>query len=89
MDHNDEILASLSRLEASLEILIKAQLAPVEKAEIGNEKMAALYELTGSATQPEIKKKLRMSANTISDTWKRWERLGLLVKDGNRYRKVL
>jgi hypothetical protein len=89
MDEKGEIIASLRRLEASLEILVKAQLAPVAEVEFANQKMATLYELTGHATQPEIKKRLRISANTISDTWKRWERLGLLVKDGQRYRKVL
>jgi hypothetical protein len=89
MDGSSQIIASLHRLEASLEILIKTQLAPVAEVEFAKEKMTALYEQTGHAPVPEIKKKLRISANTISDTWKRWERLGLLAKDGNRYRKVL
>ena len=89
MDSNEEVLAALTRIEYWLAILAKAQLVPIVNAELAEQKMAQLYALTGSATQREIKKKLRVSANTISDAWNRWERMGLIVRDGTQYRKVL
>lgn len=86
---NNEILDTLRRIEEWLAILAKAQLAPIAKAELSDPKMAQLYKLTGSASQAEIQTKLKMSPNTVSDMWKRWEQIGLLVRDGKRYRRVL
>jgi transposase len=64
-------------------------LAPVLQKEFADPRTRELYELTGTYGQREIKKKLNMSANTISDAWKRWEQLGLLTREGQEYRKVL
>jgi len=89
MDGGDKVLQALQRIEGWLAILAKAQLAPIANAELADPKMAQLYKLTGVATQREIKKKLNVSADTISDAWNRWERMGLVVRDGQQYRKVL
>jgi hypothetical protein len=85
---SDEILNSLSRIELSLSILVRAQLGPILQRELADKRMAELWNLTGSATQRQVKTRLNMSANTISATWQRWERLGLLVKDGKEYRRA-
>lgn len=89
MDGTEEILQALHRIEGWLAILAKTQLAPIANAELAEPKMAQLFKLTGIATQREIKKKLNISADTISDAWNRWERMGLVVREGNQYRKVL
>ena len=89
MSENAEMLKRLKRIEQLLELLTKTYLAPLLQEEFADPRMAQLYELTGSHGQREIKKKLNMSANTISDSWKRWEHLGLLVREGQEYRRVI
>lgn len=84
-----EVLKKLNRIEQLLVLVTKAQLAPVLQKEFSDPRTRELYELTGTYGQREIKKKLNMSANTISDAWKRWEQLGLLTREGQEYRKVL
>ena len=84
-----EVVKRLNRIEQLLELLTKTQLAPVLQKELSDPRMAQLYDLTGSHGQREIRKELSMSANTISDAWKRWEQLGLLVREGQEYRRVI
>jgi len=84
-----EILGSLKRIEEWLVIVAKTQLGPILQREIADKRMAELWQLTGKATQREVKTKLNMSADTISSAWQRWERLGLLAKEGKEYRRVL
>ena len=88
MFDNEEALSLLRRMEQWLAMLAKAQLAPIMKAELSDPRMAELYKLTGTYGQREIKKKMNMSANTISEAWKRWERQGLIIKEGKEYRKL-
>ena len=83
-----QIVDQLDRIEHWLSTIAKLQLAPVIDAELSNSRMSKLYELTGTCPKNEIAKKIKCSGTTISESWKRWERLGILVKEGNRYRKV-
>ncbi|MCH8151782.1 MAG: hypothetical protein IH830_05360 [Planctomycetes bacterium] len=89
MPNDADILASLRRIEDLLRTITKAQLAPIIQRELCDDKTQQLYELTGTMAQKDICKALSRSASTVSDTWKRWERLGLLTKDRGHYRKVL
>jgi DNA-binding MarR family transcriptional regulator len=89
MSDYSEMVKRLARIEQLLELLTKTQLAPVLQKELNDSRMAQLYDLTGSHGQREIRKKLSMSANTISDAWNRWEQLGLLVREGQEYRRVI
>lgn len=85
-DHVDLI----ARSNELLTVIAKALLAPMIERELSDPKLAKLYELTGrDMPVQEIARVIRASATTISDAWQRWERLGLLVKDGRRYRKIL
>ena len=88
MSDNEETLKVLRRIEQWVAMLAKAQLSPILKAELSDPRMAPLYKVTGTLGQREIKKKLNMSANTISGAWQRWEQQGLLIKEGNEYRKA-
>jgi hypothetical protein len=89
MSDYSEMLKRLARIEQLLELLTKTQLAPILQKELNDPRMAELYDLTGRYGQREIKKKLSMSANTISTAWNRWEQLGLLVREGQEYRRVI
>ena len=48
-----------------------------------------IYELTGINNQAEIVKSLKTAPNTVSNTWKKLESEGLLIKDGKSYKKVV
>jgi DNA-binding MarR family transcriptional regulator len=84
-----ESLKVLQRIEQWVAIIAKAQLGPILQAELADPRMAQLYRLTGTSTQREVKAALKMSATTISDAWNRWEQLGLLVREGKEFRKVI
>lgn len=77
------------KIEELLETLVKINLAPVIKNELFNSKMNKLYEMTGSYSVSEISKKLNFSTGKISLVWQRWERQGLLKKEGKFYKKIL
>ncbi len=58
--------------------------------ELARRKNEQLYKLTGGDLPVgAISTRIGLAASTISETWQRWERQGLLVKDGKRYKKVL
>lgn len=89
MTDNDETLSTLKRIEESLSILVRCQLAPTLRPELVDPKMAKVYNLTGNKNSKIIAKEASCSESTVSSSWKRWEQLGLLIKDGKSYRKVL
>lgn len=77
------------RVEELLRAIARAQFAPILQVELQDDKLAALYDMTGSTTAADAKKKLSIGTTKVVEAWKRWERLGLIVKDGKTYRKVL
>ena len=83
---NDE---QFKRMEELLETIAKVSLAPAIKAELSKPKMDKLYAMTGKSGITEASKKLGFATGKISQIWQRWERLGLLKKEGKFYRKVL
>ena len=89
MAEEPQAVAHLERIEELLEVLVKCSLAGVISRELTDPRMQSLYEFTGTLGVTEIAKKLRCSATIVCETWQKWERLGLLVKKGKRYRKVL
>jgi hypothetical protein len=90
MDNRDELARLIRRSNELLTVLAKAALGDVLTRELATSRNKDLYRLTGrDIPVKEISAKLRLAVGTISQTWQRWEELGLLVKDGKRYRKVL
>lgn len=90
MTENDSIVPLIKRTNELLEVLVKLQLGDVLQDELSEPKKRKLYELTGgSLARPAISTKVGMSGGSISGHWKRWEELGLLIKDGKSYKKVL
>lgn len=89
MSEESDVLTSLQHIEDLLTILVKVQLANVTAREFSDTKMKKLYDLTGDRSARELAKEMKCSPMKISRTWQRWENLGLLIKDGKTYRKVL
>ena len=85
-EHQDD---TMDRIEALLTALVKLQVGPILQDELKDDTNRQLYELTGKATRREIQKKLKVSPGRISATWQRWERLGIMVKDGQTYRRTV
>jgi hypothetical protein len=83
-----ELIASTRRIEQLLEILAKQSLRAIMAEELSDPESEALYKVTGTKTISEISTEIEWSIATISRTWTRWHRLGILVKDGRGYRKT-
>lgn len=77
----------IKKIREMLEFLIKQKL--VEKVKNLNETERKIYELTEEKGQTEIVKILKVAPNTVSNTWKKLEADGLLVKEGKGYKKVI
>jgi Fic family protein len=84
-----EELQALRRIEDLLTVLARTALAD-RIDEIMSDKMHRLIlEQTGKLTVTQLAEKTGVSAMTISRLWQKWEQIGLLAKDGKRYRRVL
>ncbi|MEQ9567846.1 MAG: hypothetical protein RLN85_18905 [Pseudomonadales bacterium] len=88
MNDGADIAALIRRTNELLTVLVKTQLSNILEIELADEKKRKLYEHTGSLGQVALTSKIGMSAGAISGHWKRWEQVGLLVKDGKSYRRV-
>lgn len=90
MVEEGSLVLLLRRTNELLEVLVKLQVTDVLQAELADPKKKQLYELTGgSLAVKAISSKIGMATGVISGNWKRWEQMGLLIKDGKSYRKVL
>lgn len=89
MNSEKDVSPHLQRIEELLNALLKVQLAPVLEKELSDGTKAKLYEATGQFGVVEMSKKLKRSTGWISGVWKSWEQLGLIVKDGGAYRRIL
>jgi hypothetical protein len=89
-EQSQELIRLLQRTNELLTSLALHALGPALDEELGKPKLEQLYRLTGGELPVKaISKRIGIAAGVISETWQRWERRGLLVKDGHRYRKVL
>ena len=86
---DDQVRESIAKIEEHLATLVKLQMAPVLEKELQDDFGRKLWALTGKAKREEIRKKLMCAPNKLSETWTRWLQLGLVVKDGLTYRKVV
>jgi len=76
----------IKRIRELLEFLAKREVS--KDLESLDKKEKEIYELTGVLGQTQIKDKLNVAPNTISDTWKKLENQGILRKKGKGYEKV-
>ena len=90
MPRETDMISLAQRTNELLSVLVKIQLHDVLERELADPKRKRLYELTGGPlTVKEISKKVGMATGPISGTWQGWERLGLLIKEGKKYRRVI
>jgi len=89
MSEESDALAVLKRIELLLAALVKKQMSSILEQELSDDKKRELYLLTGKKTMRELVAQTNSSSATISGLWQRWESLGLLVKNGKKYVKVV
>lgn len=88
-EKSDEILETLERTNELLELIAKISLGKIIEKEVYDEKLKKLYELTGKESITSISKKIGISSGKISAIWKKWEAIGMIVKDGKSYRRII
>ncbi len=85
-----DIPTSLLRIQELLEVLVRTQLGPVLQSQLADPERKQIYEMTGTdLTIKEIGTRLGISVGKISGIWAEWERVGLITKDGKRYRRMV
>lgn len=77
----------IKRIREILEFLVKKELSK----EIGklNHTERKIYDLTGKMGHTEMFKSLKIAPNTVSKIWQKLENEGLLIKEGQKYKKVV
>lgn len=83
-----ELVSATRRIEQLVEILAKQSIRQVMADELSDPDSEALYNATGTKTITEISTEIGWSPATISRTWARWSRAGLVVKVGRSYRRT-
>lgn len=86
--HQEQLLDTLDRIEDLVRAIGKAVLAPTIDSELADKKNRQVYDGIGKYTGAELAKKTGFSTGKISGLLQRWEAAGLLIKDGNKYRKL-
>ena len=86
---NDETLQTLKAIEKHLEALVRFNYAQIRKQAFANETEEKVFEMTGVKGQKEICTDLHISPNKLSELWNKWFDMGLLVKQGNSYKKTV
>jgi len=77
----------IKKIREMMTFLVKQKTAENIKKFNATEKK--IYSMTGIKGQTEIVKSLKVAPNTVSNFWKKLEEVGILIKDGKGYRKVI
>jgi hypothetical protein len=89
-EEDREVIPLLTQANTLLKAIAKVQLGPVLERELSDKKRQMLYAMTGKSIPiAQISRKVGMSTGSISGSWKRWEFVGLLSKEGGQYKKVI
>lgn len=86
--NKSQIQSVLEEIREMLSVLVKLQLGSRLQDELVDSTFAVIYDLTGQKTVKEISQLTGVSTGQISALWQKWEAMGLLVKDGARYKKI-
>jgi len=78
---------NIGKIREMIQFLVKDKIS--NKLKELNAIERKIYELTGEKGQTEIVRILKTAPNTISNTWKKLEIKGILIKEGTKYRKVI
>jgi hypothetical protein len=85
----DDQLAALQRIEELVAVIARALLSDKLAEILENPKHRLIYEGAGRVPIKELAKKTHVSLTTVSGLWQKWERQGLMVKDGKSYRPII
>ena len=85
----NEQLATLQRIEVLMTVIAKTLLSDKLAEIMKDPKHRMIYEGAGRIPSKQLAKKARVSFTTVSGLWQKWERQGLMIKDGKSYRPVL
>jgi uncharacterized FlaG/YvyC family protein len=88
LDNEEKLLRAVQRIESMLEVFLRQSLRPVLDKEFEDATARAIYEATGDKTVREIAQEVGVGIATVSRTWSRFEGLGLVIKDGSRYKRI-
>lgn len=80
---------TLERIEELLRVIARVVVSDKLSQVLEDKNYQTLYEGTGKLGIVELSKKTRFSTGKISGIWKEWEQLGIVVKDGKSYKKVI
>lgn len=77
----------IAKIREMMEFLIKREISKEVDGLSSSEKK--IYDLTGEVGQTAMVSSLKVSSKTVSKVWKKLEAMGILVKVGKEYRKVI
>jgi predicted transcriptional regulator len=89
MENQSPELQCLPRIETLLTALVRSSLTDAIAVITNDKRLSRLLELTGKATVREAPRKTGTALGTISKAWREWEKLGLIVKDGSQYKRIV
>jgi hypothetical protein len=89
MTPDDNLAAILRDIEKHLAALVRFNHAQIMKEAITSPLEQKVFEMTGVKGQKEICSELHISASTLSELWNKWADLGILIKQGNGYKKTV
>ena len=73
-----------------LEKLISIELVKIMKSRFKSEEEKLVFILTdGKNGTREIAKMANMNKDSISRLWKKWEKIGIVKKEGKRYKRTI
>lgn len=82
----DVLLRIEQLLGGLLRATVRQELATIQK----DKKLSKLFDLTGgTGSIAKISGQVGLSTGTISGVWQRWEKAGLLARDGRSYKKLV
>jgi len=82
-------LLILRRIEELIRAIARATLSERLAEIMQDTDHRLLYEQAGYLSVKELAKRTGFSVGKISGLWGKWEQVGLLVKEGKQYRRVL
>lgn len=84
-----EELRTLRHIEELLTLIARATLADRLDEILADKTHRLILEQTGDHPVRQLARRTGLSRATISRLWQKWEQMGLVVKDGKQYRRVL
>ena len=79
----------IKEIKNLMKFLVKQKVREVVEKNISGAKEKKVYDLTGVKKRETIQKETGFSAGKISGLWNKWEQLGIIIKEGKNYKKII